>query len=159
VVFTTLEESFEPTVMFFKLTNLLATFQTMMNKILQDLINTGKVASFIDNVIIGTEEEEGHDKIVEVVVKRLVENDLYIKLEKCKWKMKKVGFLGVVIKPEGIKMKEEKVKGVLDWLTPKGVKDIQKFLKLANYYCQFIKDFAAIVRLLHDMVKKDSKWE
>jgi len=159
VVFTTLEESFEPTVMFFKLTNLLATFQTMMNKILQDLINTGKVASFIDNVIIGTEEEEGHDKIVEVVVKRLVENDLYIKLEKCKWKMKKVGFLGVVIKPEGIKMKEKKVKGVLDWLTPKGVKDIQKFLKLANYYCQFIKDFAAIVRPLHDMVKKDSKWE
>ena len=56
----------------------------MMNKILQDLINTGKVVSFIDNVIIGTEKEEGHNELVEKVVKRLVENNLYVKLEKCK---------------------------------------------------------------------------
>jgi len=59
--------------------------------------------------------------------------------------------------PEGIKMKKKKVKGVLDWLTPKGVKDIQKFLRLVNYYCQFIKDFVAIARPLHDLVKKDQK--
>ena len=66
--------------MFFRLTNSPAIFQIIMNKILQDLINTGKVASFIDNVIVGMEEEKGHD---EVVVKRLAENDLYVKLEKC----------------------------------------------------------------------------
>jgi len=54
--------------------------------------------------------------------------------------MKEVGFLRVVIGLEGIKIEEEKVKSVLDWLTPQGVKDIQKFLGLANYYCQFIKD-------------------
>ena len=145
--------------MFFGLTNSLVTFQTMMNKILQDLINTGKVVSFIDNVIIGTEGEKGHDKLVEKVVKRLAENDLYVKLEKCKWKVKEVGFLGVVIRLERIKMEKEKVKCVLDWLTPKCVKDMQKLLGLANYYCQFIKDFASIARLLHDMVKKDQKWE
>ena len=120
-------------VIFFRLTNFLATFQTMINKILQDLINTGKVASFIDNVIIGTETEEGHDELVEEVVKRLAENNLYVKLEKCKQKVREVGFLGVVIGPEGIKMEEEKVKEVLDQLTPKGIKDIQKFLGLANY--------------------------
>jgi len=130
-----------------------------MNKILQDLINTGKVESFIDNVIIGTETEEGYNKIVEKVVKRLAENDLYVKPEKCKWKVKKVGFLGVVIRPEGIKIEEGKMKDVLDWPTLQGVKDIQKFLGLANYYHQFIKDFVAIARLLHDIVKKDQKWE
>ena len=54
----------------------------MMNKILQDLINTGEVASFIDNVIVETEEEKEHDEIVEEVVKRLAENNLYVKLEK-----------------------------------------------------------------------------
>ena len=70
--------------MFFRLMNLPATFQTIMNKILQDLINTGKVASFIDDVIIGTEEEEKYDELVEEVVRRLVENNLYIKSEKCK---------------------------------------------------------------------------
>ena len=85
-----------------------------MNKILQDLINTGKVVSFIDDVIIGIETEEGYDKIVKKVVRRLAENDLYIKPEKYKWKVKEVGFLGVVIGLERIKMKEEKVKGVLD---------------------------------------------
>ena len=68
--------------MFFGLTNLPAMFQTMMNKILQDLINTGKVVSFINDVIIRTEGEEEHDKLVEVV-RRLAENDLYVKLEKC----------------------------------------------------------------------------
>jgi len=79
------------------------------------------VASFIDNVIIRTEGEEGHDEIVEKVVKRLVENNLYIKPEKCKWKVKEIEFLGVVIGSERIKMEEEKIKEVLDWLTLKEV--------------------------------------
>ena len=60
-----------------------------------------------------------------------------------------------VIRPEGIKIEEEKVKRVLDWLTPKCVKNVQKFLGLANYYHQFIKDFASIARPLYDMVKKN----
>ena len=54
-------------------------------------------------------------------------------------------------------MEEKKVKRVLDWPTPKGIKNVQKFLGLANYYCWFIKDFASIARPLHDMVKKDQK--
>ena len=114
---------------------------------------------FIDDVIIGTESEEGHDELVVEVIKRLEKNDLYMKLEKCKWKVRKVGFLGVVIREDGIRMKEEKVKGVLDWQTLKCVKDIQKFLGLANYYCQFIEGFVSIARPLHDIVKKDQKWD
>ena len=56
-------------------------------------------------------------------------------------------------------MEQEKVKGVLDWPTPQSVKDVQKFLGLANYYHRFIKGFASIARPLHDMVKKDKKWD
>ena len=85
-----------------------------MNKLLRDLINTEKVVAFINNMIVGTEEEERHDEIVKEVVRRLVENDLYIKPEKCKWKVREVGFLKVVIGPKSIKMEEEKVKEVLD---------------------------------------------
>ena len=84
VVFTTPEGLFESTVMFFSLTNSPATFQAMINELLRDLINTGKVAVFIDNIIVGTESEEGHDDLVEEAIKRLEENNLYIKLEKCK---------------------------------------------------------------------------
>jgi len=157
--FTMLEGLFEPTVIFFRLTNSPATFQAMMNELLRDLINTGKVAVFIDDVIVGTETEEGHDELVTEVIKRLEENDLYVKPEKCKWKVREVEFLGVVIGPEGIKMEKEKVKGVLEWLTPKCVKDVQKFLGLANYYHQFIEEFATVARPLYDLVKKDKKWD
>ena len=145
--------------MFFGLTNSPATFQAMMNELLRDLINTGKVAVFINNVIVGTEIEEGHDELVAEVIRRLEENDLYVKPKKCKWKIKEVKFLGVVIGPERMKMEEGKVKGVTEWPAPKYVKDMQKFLGLANYYHQFIEGFVSIARLLHDMVKKDKKWE
>ena len=133
-MFTMLEGLFEPTFMFFGLMNLPATFQTMMNELLKNLINTGKVAAFIDDVIVGTETEKGHDELVVEIIKRLEENNLYVKPEKYKWKVKEVGSLGVVIGLEGIKMEEEKMKGVLEWPTPKCVKDVQKFLGLANYY-------------------------
>jgi len=82
-VFTMHIGFFEPTVMFFGMTNLPATFQVIMNEILRDLINKGKVAAFVDDVLIGTETEEEHDKIVEEILRRLEENDLYIKPEKC----------------------------------------------------------------------------
>ena len=124
MAFTILKGSFEPTVMFFGLTNSLVTFQTMMNEILRDLINTGEVASFINDMIVGIEEEEKHDKIVEKVIKRIEENNLYMKPEKYKWKMREVGFLGVVIENDRIKIEEEKVKAVLDWPVSKSVKDV-----------------------------------
>ena len=85
-----------------------------MNKILWDLINIRVVRNFIDNVIVEIEEEKEHDKVVEEVVRKLVENDLYITLEKCKWKIREVEFLEVVIELEGIKMEKEKIQGVLN---------------------------------------------
>ena len=69
-----------------------------------------------------------------------------------------VGFLGVVIGPNGIKMEKEKVRGVLEWPTPKCVKDVQKFLGLADYYRRFVKDFAEIARPMHRLMQKQEKW-
>jgi len=100
--------------MFFGLTNLPATFQAMMNDILRDLINTGEVTVFMDNVLVGTENERRHNEIVEEVLKRIEENDLYIKPEKCVWKVREIDFLGLVMGVGGIKMQEEKVAGVLE---------------------------------------------
>ena len=113
-----------------------------MNEILRDLINEGKVAVFVDDVLVRTETEEGYDEIVEEILRRLEENNLYVKLEKCIWKVQKIGFLGVVIGPNRIKMEEKKIDGVLSWPELKNVKDVRKFLGLTNYYRRFIKDFA-----------------
>jgi len=112
-VFTIHVGSFKPTVMFFGITNSLAIFQAMMNEILRDLVNEEKVAAFIDNVLVGTKTEKRYNKIVKEVLKRLEKNDLYVKLEKCVWKARKIGFLRVVIRPNRIEKEKEKMDGVL----------------------------------------------
>jgi len=150
--------SFELTVIFFGMMNSPATFQAMMNEILRDMINEGKVAAFVDDVLVGTETEKGHDEIVEEVLRRLEENDLYVKPEKCTWKVRKIGFLGVVIGSSGIEMEKEKVDRVLSWPEPRNVKDVRKFLGLTNYYRKFIKDFARLARPMNVLTRKDMKW-
>ena len=144
--------------MFFGITDSPAMFQAMMNEILRDMINEGKVAAFVDNVLVGTEMEERHDEIVEEVLRRLEENDLYIKPEKCAWKVRKIGFLEVVIGPSGIEMEKEKVDRVLSWPEPRNMKDIRKFLGLTNYYRRFIQNFAQVARPMNVLMRKDVKW-
>ena len=139
--FTMYVELFELTVMFFEMTNLLVTFQVIMNEILRDLVNEGKVVAFIDNMLVETETKKEYNKIVEEILRRLEENNLYIKPEKYMWKVRKIGFLGVVIGPSGIEMEKEEVDGVLSQPEPKNMKDVRKFLGLANYYRRFIKNF------------------
>ena len=90
--------------------------------------------------------------------KRTEENDLYIKSEKCVWKVKEIDFLGLVMGAEGIKIQEEKVAGVFEWPRPKSVKKVQKLPGLANYYRRFVKDFAKLAEPLYKLVRKDKKW-
>ena len=68
-------------------------------------------------------------------------------------------FLGMVISPQEVEIQKEKVDKVLSWPAPKNIKEVQKFLGLANYYRQFIKDFARIIALLHQLVRKKEKWK
>jgi len=155
--FTTHIGAYGPTIMYFGLTNSPATFQAMINDLFRDLINQGDTVTFIDDILVATDMEEGHDELVEEVLRRLEENNLFIKLEKCKWKVREVEFLGVVIGPKGVEMQKEKVEGILNWLAPRNIKEVQKFLGLANYYRRFIKNFARIAALLHVLVRKEQK--
>jgi len=84
----------------------------IINNLFRDLINQGDIATFIDDILVATDTEEGHDELVEEILKRLEENDLFVKPEKCRWKVREVEFLGVVIGPKGIEMQKEKVEGV-----------------------------------------------
>ena len=129
----------------------------IMNDLLRDIIEKGEIVVFIDDVMIATETEKEHDEIIEEVLRKMEENDLFVKPEKCVWKTKEVEFLGVIIGLDGVRMEKKKVQGVIDWLVPKSVKDVQKFLGLANYYRQFVKDFAKIAKLLYEMTRKEIK--
>ena len=144
---------------FVTLMNSSATFQTMMNNLFRDMVNQGNMATFIDNIIVAMDIEEEHDEIIEEVLKRLEENNLFIKPEKCRWKVREVEFLEVVIGPGGVRMQKEKVDSVLSWPTSRSAKDIQKFMGLTNYYRRFIQDFSRVEKLLNMLVRKDRKWE
>ena len=72
--------------------------------------------------------------------------------------LQQVGFLGVIIGEDGVRMEKKKVQGVIEWPVPRNMKDVQKFLGLANYYRQFVKDFATIAKPLHETTRKDKKW-
>ena len=65
----------------------------------------------------------------------------------------------MIIGKDGERMEKEKVQGVIEWPVPRNMKDVQKFLGLANYYRQFVKDFATITKPLHKMIRKGKKWE
>ena len=112
-VFTTYIGLFELTVMFFGMINSPAIFQVMINEILRDLVNKDKVAIFINDILVRTETEKRHNEIMEEVLRRLEENNLYMKPEKCMWKVRKIGFLRVVIGPNRIEIEKEKVDEVL----------------------------------------------
>jgi len=88
----------------------------------------------------------------------LKENDLYVKPEKCAWKIQKVNFLEIVMGQGKIKMEEDKVVGMLNWPVPKMVRDVRKFLGLTNYYRQFVKDFAKLAWPLNNLTRKEEKW-
>ena len=122
------------------------------------MINQGNTATFIKDIIVTIDTKKGHNELVEEVLNRLEENNLFIKPEKCQWKVKEVEFLGVVIGPQGVKIQKERVDRVLSWLVPRNIKKVQKFLEFTNYYQQFIKDFARIAASLYLLVRKKKKW-
>ena len=128
-----------------------------MNDLLRDLVVEEKVVVFIDNVMITTETKEGYDEIVKEVLRKLEENDLFVKPEKCVWRVREVGFLRVIIGKDGVRMEKEKVQRVIEWPVPRSTKDVQKFLGPANYYRWFVKDFARIAKLLYEITRKETK--
>ena len=130
-----------------------------MNDLFQDLINQGDTATFINKILVATDTEKEHDKLVKEVLRRLEENNLFVKPKKYKWKVREVKFLKVVIGPRGVEIQKEKIEGVLNQLAFRNVKEVQKFLGLTNYYRRFIKDFARIAVLLHMLVRKEQKWK
>ena len=148
---------YKSTVMFFGLTNSPVIFQAIINNILKDLIDTGDIAVFINDMLVRTENEKKHNEVVEEILRRIEVNNLYLKPKKCVWKVKEINFLELVMGADSIKMQKEKVLGVLEWPRPKIVKDMQKFLGLANYYRWFVKDFTKIAKPLYRLVRKNEK--
>jgi len=151
--FLTPEGLFEPTVMFFGLTNSPATFQMMMNHIFHAQVAQGWLSTYMDDIAIQTKPKQGeteeehqkcHEKLTHLVLDILEKNDLYLKPEKCDFLKKEIDYLGVIIGDNKIKMDLSKLKGVMDWVTPQNPTDIRKFLGFTGYYRYFVPNYSKI---------------
>jgi hypothetical protein len=125
---------FKPLVMYFSLTNSPATFQTMMNKIFQDLITKGVVSVYLNNILIFTNSLEEHRWITHLVLDCMHEYKLYLQPEKCKFEKTGIEYLGVIISHNKVEMDLVRISGESDWLTPSNRKEVQSFIGFVNFY-------------------------
>jgi hypothetical protein len=142
---------FEYLVMPFGLANAPATFQTYIHKALGDLVDTVCIV-YLDDILIFSETEEQHIEHVRMVMERLRQWKLYIKLSKCVFHTTSVEFLGFVITPQGVLMDQERVKAIQEWPTPRSFKEVQIFLGFANFYRRFVHKYSDIARPLNTLL-------
>src|SRR6266851_6872903 len=165
--FTTNKGLYEPMVMFFRLCNLPATFQSMMNTLFHNQIASGELTIYMDNMAMHMRPREGethkehlehHQRIVNEVLTILEQNDLYLNINKCKFKQTHIDFLGVRIKNNQLKMEDAKIEKVQDWAPPQNLKEVRRFLGFTGYYQYFIQGYSAIARPLLDLTKQVTPW-
>ncbi|XDV53693.1 hypothetical protein PO909_022129 [Leuciscus waleckii] len=131
--FSTTTGHYEYRVMPFGLSNSPSVFQAFVNEIFRDMLNL-RVIVYIDDILIYSDTLEAHVRDVRVILQRLIDNQLYAKVQKCEFHQTRIAFLGYVISAEGVIMDESKVSAVVNWPRPATVKELQRFLGFANFY-------------------------
>jgi Reverse transcriptase (RNA-dependent DNA polymerase) len=143
--------------MFFGLTNSPATFQTMMDAIFREEVASGDIIIYMDDILIATTGSltQHHNKVAQIL-KKLQDNNLFLKPEKCQFYKQEVEYLGIIVGKGQVKMDPVKVKGIIDWPVPTNVSELRSFLGFGNYYKDFIPFYSRITRPLHDLTKKNT---
>ncbi|KAK3564218.1 hypothetical protein QTP86_011202 [Hemibagrus guttatus] len=143
-------------VMPYGLSNTPSVFQSFMNEIFRDMLHRFVVV-YIDDILIYSPNLSDHVDHVKQVLHRLRHYHLYLKLERCEFHQSTTQFLGYVISPEGIQMDCAKVEAIKSWPQPDNVKDLQRFLGFANFYCCFISGYSDLTAPLTSPLRKKPK--
>jgi hypothetical protein len=146
--------------MSFGLTNALTYFMNLMNKVFMEYLNQFVVV-LIDDILVYSQNEEAHENHLRLVLQKLRDNQLYVKILKCDFWLKEVAFLGHIITDGGIKVDPGKISEILNWKQPTNVSKIRCFLGLARYYRRFIDGISKIVKPLTSLLEKvkEFKWD
>jgi hypothetical protein len=135
---------YESLVMNFGLCNAPATFQTFMDEQFKDLITTGHIVIYLDDILIFANTLLVLEQLTHQVLQRLLDLDLFLRPEKCSFNRTSVEYLSIIISEGKLCMDLIKLKAVKDWPQPKTVKDIQKFLGFCNFYRQFVQGYSKL---------------
>ena len=151
---------FQFKVLCFGLTNAPATFQAVMNRVLQPYLGQF-VLVYMDDILIFSKSAAEHAEHVRLVLQKLREHALYAKHSKCEFGKRDVAFLGHVVSADGLKVDPKKVAVVQDWPAPLNVGHVRSFLGLGNYFRRFIQGYSNLVRPMNDLLKKgaDFRWD
>lgn len=141
----------------FGLTNAPATFQALMNKVLQPYLDKFVVV-YLDDILIFSRTPEEHAQHLQLVLEALEKHELYVGVDKCAFARQQVDFLGHVVSSEGLRPDPAKVAAVEEWPVPKTVRDVRSFLGLTGYYRRFIRHYAAAALPLTELTKADVVW-
>jgi hypothetical protein len=114
----------------------------MMNKIFADMISEGWLEIYINDMLIHSEMEEQDSSRTEWVLKRLMQHNLYLKLQKCIFNMEEVDYLRMIISPGQITMDPTKLAGITEWPVLLTVRQVRSFLGFANFYRRFINQYS-----------------
>ena len=137
----------------FGLSNAPAAFQRFMNDVFADLLDKNVIV-YLDDILIYSDNLAEHKKHVREVLRRLRKHGLYARADKCEFHSDTVEYLGYILSPQGLTMSPSKVQDILDWPTPRKVKDVQSFLGFANFYRRFIHAYSDIVVPLTRLTRK-----
>jgi hypothetical protein len=149
---------FEPTVMFFGMSNSPATFSRMMTTIFREMIQEGTLVNYMDDFAIpGKTKQELEERTIRFLT-IADKHNLYFKRSKCEFNVEKISILGTVIGNGEARMEEEKIEGIKNWKVPTNVKGVESFLGFANFYRRFIKNFSIIAAPLNQLKGKDKEW-
>ncbi|KAI2662149.1 Transposon Tf2-9 polyprotein [Labeo rohita] len=154
--FVTPTGHYEYLVMSYGLVNAPSVFQNFIHEVLQDFLHQSVIV-YIDDILIYSRSKAEHRHHVAEVLQRLREHQLYLKAEKCSFHQSSVHFLGYIIDRHGVRMDEGKVNAVVSWPEPKTIKELQRFLGFANFYCRFIKNYSLITSALTNLLKGHPK--
>ncbi|XP_053486038.1 uncharacterized protein LOC128610642 [Ictalurus furcatus] len=150
--FSTTSGHYEYLVMPYGLTNAPSVFQNLINDALRDMLGRYVIA-YIDDILIYSTSLEEHVQHVRHVLQRLLQYQLYVKAEKCEFHQHTISFLGYVISPRGVAMDQRKIQAVVEWPTPRTVRELQRFLGFANFYRRFIRDFSKVAQPLTSLLR------
>lgn len=134
-----------------------SVFQAFVNEIFRDMLHH-RVIVYIDDILIYSDSLEEHVQDVHAALKRLIDNQLYAKLSKCKFHQTRISFLGYIISADGVLMDYRKGKAVVKWPQPSSVKVLQRFLGFANFYRRFICNFSVIASPLTSLLRGGGKY-